>query len=154
MPEPDAPEVPEDVDGDTVPRSRLRAAWGPPEAPAPTPVVRDAPEPARPATRRTGEGLEQRIAPWAVPASGRGDTAPADGPGPPRPQSPTATEGPTDAPARTPLVESAPRAGTVSRTRTERHAMYAPPRDAVDLAPERPTPLTDPPRRLRRLFRR
>lgn len=140
VPEPDAHEVLEDVDGDTVPRSRLLAAWGPREPAAPAVaaapagpaalaaptvaplVVRDAPEPARTAERRTGPDLEHRIAPWAVPAP------------------------PVTGSAPDPATAPAP-AAAGSRSRTQRHAMYAPPRGAVDLAPERPTPLTDPPRR-------
>ncbi|QIM19975.1 hypothetical protein G7075_00565 [Phycicoccus sp. HDW14] len=136
-----------DVDGDTIPRSRLRAAWGPPEsgthpppttaappttpvaAPPPAPMVRDAPEPARAAARRTGPDLEHRIAPWAVPSA-----APAP---PGTPDAP--------APGHTAPAHAAP--APASRSRTRAHARFAPPRGAVDLAPERPTPLTDPPRR-------
>lgn len=149
MVDPDAPEGRDahEVDGDTIPRSRLRAAWGPPEAPAapapvapdaprPATVVRDAPEPARPAERRTGPDLEHRIAPWAVPSP----AAPASTNPSPAPSAPS--------PAHAPQApERAPRDGALSRSRARSHARFTPPRGAVDLAPERPTPLTDPPKR-------
>ncbi len=142
----------EDVDGDTVPRSRLRAAWGPPE-PGPTlrppgAAVRVAPEPARPAVRRTGPELEQRIAPWAVPDPGA--TVPTADPGgaraPDGREEPEGTEAVSGA-AAAPPPTSRWRRRVVSRTRADRHAAYAPGSAAVDLTPERPTPLTDPPRR-------
>ncbi|MBM6399862.1 hypothetical protein [Phycicoccus sonneratiae] len=159
MAEPDAPEVLEDVDGDTVPRSRLRAAWGPPETldtpgtpgtpgtpapaapavptPAARPLVADPPEPARAAERRTGPDLEHRIAPWAVPpASTMVPPAPPHSPAGPAPAEPAPS----------------PTGGSASRARA--HERFAPPRGAVDLAPDRATPLTDPPRRGRWPWRR
>ncbi len=130
----DVAEPDEDADGDTIPRSRLRAARDQPP-PEPPVRVRDAPEPARPAVRSTGSGLEQRIAPWAVP--------PAPQPG--EQASVEEAEGdPAAATAGTP--ESPPRRRS-SRHRPDRHAAYAPPEGAVDLEPSRPTPLADPPRR-------
>ncbi|MBT9256432.1 hypothetical protein KMZ32_13455 [Phycicoccus sp. MAQZ13P-2] len=91
--------------------------------------------------------------PWAVP--------PADLPAP----APTAT--PATAPAPPAPLPDRPR-GTrpsevsaaplspAARPRPQRHLGYAPSVGAVDLSPERPTPLTDPPRRgvLARLRRR
>ncbi len=133
-----------DVDETTVPRSRLRAAWdapavtapavpkvtAAPAAPAVHRVVRDTPEPARPALRRTAPTLEGRIAPWAVP--------PADAPPPSRPAAGTARGWGRDPEPATPVAP---------RHRQRAHAAYAPTEGAVDLNPEQPTPLTDPPRR-------
>ncbi len=129
MAEPD-----EDADGDTIPRSRLRAAWDQPEEQAPL-RVHDAPERARAAVRHTGPSLEQRIAPWAVPAAPTsGGTAEEPAPGEPADPTPGGRH------ERRERREA-------SGTRADRHAVYAPPEGAVDLAPSRPTPLTDPPRR-------
>ena len=139
MAEPD-----EDADGDTIPRSRLRAARDQ-TTPEPPLRVRDAPEPARAAVRSTGSGLEQRIAPWAVPPAPEPGEQTTEGRGEPGPAE--------KEPARKEPESAARRRAW--RHRPERHAAYAPPEGAVDLEPSRPTPLADPPRRrFRRWLRR
>ncbi|QKE83759.1 hypothetical protein [Arthrobacter sp. NEB 688] len=154
----------DEVDETTIPRSRLRAVV---EATREQParVVRDAPEPPRTASRRTGAPLDVRIAPWAVPPAevAPGDpvapTAPAVPAGaPPAPAAapPSAsTASPPSAASRPSQVSAAP-VSPAARPRPARHLGYAPADGAVDLSPERPTPLTDPPRRgvLDRLRRR
>ncbi|GGL32697.1 hypothetical protein H9L10_10520 [Phycicoccus endophyticus] len=131
----------EELEARTVPRSRLRAGWTPPQPaerlagagpvlPRAVRPVRDAPERPRAALRRTEPALEERIAPWAVPS---------DRPAP-------ATPAPPADPGRAGR-HRAERRPAQTRRREERHAVYAPAEGAVDLAPQRATPITDPPRR-------
>ncbi len=149
----------DEVDETTIPRSRLRAVVEATRAERVVPVVsaprvvRDAPEPPRTAARRTGASLDVRIVPWAVP--------PADLPAPAPPSAPAAAPAPPapapDRPRGTrPSEVSAAPLSPAARPRPQRHLGYAPSVGAVDLSPERPTPLTDPPRRgvLARLRRR
>lgn len=147
----------DEVDETTIPRSRLRAvveaARAEPVVPAPR-VVRDAPEPPRAAARRTGASLDVRIVPWAVPPADLPAPAPS---APPAAAAPVPPASQPDRPRGTrPSEVSAAPPSPAARPRPQRHLGYAPSVGAVDLSPERPTPLTDPPRRglLDRLRRR
>ncbi|MBM6404905.1 hypothetical protein JQN72_11695 [Phycicoccus sp. CSK15P-2] len=123
-----------EVDADTIPRSRLRAVWGP-HGPTEAPrLVPGPPEPVRPANRRVSTGLEERVRSWAPPAA---DPEPA-------PQTQTIR---ITLPPRAPEPDPSPTPAPAVARPPDRHRGYAPAAGAVDLAPERPTPFTEPPRR-------